>query len=209
MIFQDPMMTLNPVLRVDTQMIEAVQAHRSVVAARRARSPATRWPRSASQPRAAARRPIRTSFPAACASAWPSPSPSCNKPDLVIADEPTTALDVTIQAQILHEAQELCRKTGTAHDLDHATTSPWSAALADRMAVMYAGRIVEEGRAGDVIARPAASLYEGPVGLGAHRPTPAATRLDADPRHDAVAAQLAAGLRFPPALPSRGSGVLR
>ena len=67
-----------------------------------------------------------------------------NKPDLIIADEPTTALDVTIQAQILHEAQELCRKTGTAmiwitHDL--AVVS----ALADRIAVMYAGRIVETG----------------------------------------------------------------
>ena len=67
-----------------------------------------------------------------------------NKPDLVIADEPTTALDVTIQAQILFEAQELCRKTGTAmvwitHDL--AVIS----ALADRVAVMYAGRIVETG----------------------------------------------------------------
>ena len=64
-----------------------------------------------------------------------------NKPDLIIADEPTTALDVTIQGQILHEAQKLCRETGTAviwitHDLAVV------AGLADRICVMYAGRIV-------------------------------------------------------------------
>ncbi|MGM9233500.1 ABC transporter ATP-binding protein, partial [Campylobacter jejuni] len=67
-----------------------------------------------------------------------------HKPDLIIADEPTTALDVTIQAQILSEVQKLCAQSGTAliwitHDL--AVVS----GLADRLAVMYAGRIIEEG----------------------------------------------------------------
>src|SRR4029077_15923754 len=65
-----------------------------------------------------------------------------NKPDLIIADEPTTALDVTIQGQILHEMQRLCRESGTAllwisHDLSVI------AGLADDVCVMYAGRIVE------------------------------------------------------------------
>jgi peptide/nickel transport system ATP-binding protein len=86
-----------------------------------------------------------------------------NAPDLVIADEPTTALDVTIQSQILFEAQQLCRKTGTAmiwitHDL--AVVS----ALADRIAVMYAGRIVEQGLAEDVIARPTHPYTLGLIG---------------------------------------------
>ena len=76
MIFQDPMMTLNPVLRVDTQMVEAVQAHRRSIAARRWRSRAMRSCRSACPRRSAGSRPIRTSCRAACASASPSPSPS-------------------------------------------------------------------------------------------------------------------------------------
>jgi peptide/nickel transport system ATP-binding protein len=76
-----------------------------------------------------------------------------NRPDLIIADEPTTALDVTIQGQILYEMQKLTRETGTAliwitHDLSVI------AGLADRVSVMYAGRIVEQGSAGDVLGRP-------------------------------------------------------
>jgi peptide/nickel transport system ATP-binding protein len=76
-----------------------------------------------------------------------------NKPDLIIADEPTTALDVTIQGQILYEVQRLCRETGTAliwitHDLTVV------AAIADEIAVMYAGKIVEYGAADDVLDRP-------------------------------------------------------
>jgi len=67
-----------------------------------------------------------------------------NSPRLLIADEPTTALDVTIQGQILYEVQKLCRETGTAliwitHDLAVVSS------LADRIAVMYAGRVVETG----------------------------------------------------------------
>ena len=97
-----------------------------------------------------------------------------NKPDLVIADEPTTALDVTIQAQILHEAQELCRKTGTAmiwisHDL--AVVS--SLADRDRGDVCRAHRR-DRAAPSDVIRAPAASLHQGPAGLGAVAPTRAA-----------------------------------
>jgi len=153
MIFQDPMMTLNPVLRVDTQMVETVRAHADVdkgAALERARAALTEVGIPSPERR------LR-SYPhelsggmrqrVAIAIAF------LNKPDLIIADEPTTALDVTIQAQILHLAQELCRNTGTAlmwitHDL--AVIS----ALADRIAVMYAGRIVEQGAADAVIGRP-------------------------------------------------------
>jgi peptide/nickel transport system ATP-binding protein len=76
-----------------------------------------------------------------------------NKPDLIIADEPTTALDVTIQGQILFEMQKLCRESGTAliwitHDLSVV------AGLADEIAVMYAGKIVETGSVAQVLDRP-------------------------------------------------------
>jgi peptide/nickel transport system ATP-binding protein len=76
-----------------------------------------------------------------------------NRPDLIVADEPTTALDVTIQAQILAEAQKLCRESGTAliwitHDLAVV------AGLADEVCVMYAGRIVERGTVDEVLDAP-------------------------------------------------------
>jgi len=163
MIFQDPMMTLNPVLRVDTQMVEAVQAHRAVdrgTALELAREALVQVGMPAPERRLKAyphelsggmrqRIAIATAF--------------LNKPDLIIADEPTTALDVTIQAQILHEVQGLCRKTGTAmiwitHDLAVV------AALADRIAVMYAGRVVETGRTEDVIERPLHPYTRGLIG---------------------------------------------
>jgi peptide/nickel transport system ATP-binding protein len=76
-----------------------------------------------------------------------------NKPDLIICDEPTTALDVTIQGQILYRMQEICREHNTAliwitHDLGVV------AELADRVAVMYAGRIVESGPVEEVLDAP-------------------------------------------------------
>ncbi len=117
-----------------------------------------------------------------------------NEPDLIIADEPTTALDVTIQAQILYEAQELCRETGTAmiwitHDLAVV------AGLADRIAVMYAGRIVESGTTDEVIDRPLHPYTDGLIGsVPSPIPRPAA---DANSGHDAISAQHAGGLRVP------------
>jgi peptide/nickel transport system ATP-binding protein len=153
MIFQDPMMTLNPVLRVDTQMVEAIHAHEKVsAAAARARArdalamvgipaPEERLLAYPHQLSGGMRQRVTIAIAL------------LNHPKLIIADEPTTALDVTIQAQILYEVQKLCRETGTAliwitHDL--AVVS----GLADRIAVMYAGRIVESGVTADVIRRP-------------------------------------------------------
>jgi peptide/nickel transport system ATP-binding protein len=86
-----------------------------------------------------------------------------NKPDVIIADEPTTALDVTIQGQILFEMQKLCRESGTAliwitHDLSVI------AGLADKVAVMYAGRIVETGSVDDVLDQPRHPYTHGLMG---------------------------------------------
>jgi peptide/nickel transport system ATP-binding protein len=152
MIFQDPMMTLNPVLRIDTQMIEAIVAHRKV---------------SEGEARAQARAALaRVGIPSPDERLLAYPHQFSggmrqrvaiaiallNEPDLIICDEPTTALDVTIQGQILYEMQKLCRESGTAliwitHDLSVV------AALADSVCVMYAGKIIESGSVKDVIER--------------------------------------------------------
>jgi peptide/nickel transport system ATP-binding protein len=163
MIFQDPMMTLNPVLRIDTQMIEAVQAH---------------TPLSRTAARAKARDAlgmVGIPSPEERLHAYPHQFSGgmrqrvaiaialLHNPDLLIADEPTTALDVTIQAQILSEVQRLAAEHGTAliwitHDLSVI------AGLADRIAVMYAGRIVETGEAAAVLDRPLHPYTAGLIG---------------------------------------------
>jgi peptide/nickel transport system ATP-binding protein len=153
MIFQDPMMTLNPVLRIDTQMTEAVLAHH-LVGRQRAREMA----------RDALAR-VGLSAPEEKLRAYPHQFSGgmrqrvaiaialLNRPDLIICDEPTTALDVTTQNQILYEMQSLCRESGSAliwisHDLAVV------AGLADRVAVMYAGQLVESGPVAQVLDHP-------------------------------------------------------
>jgi peptide/nickel transport system ATP-binding protein len=163
MIFQDPMMTLNPVLRIDTQMIEAVQAHESVSreeARIRARdalgkvgipSPDERLSAYPHQFSGGMRQRVAIAIAL------------LNNPALIVCDEPTTALDVTIQSQILAEMQKLCAQTGTAliwvtHDLTVV------AGLADRVAVMYAGRIVESGPVDMVLDSPVHPYTSGLLG---------------------------------------------
>lgn len=163
MIFQDPMMTLNPVLRIDTQMIEAIQAHEKV-------SKEEAWQRARDALAA-----VGIPSPEERLSSYPHQfsggmrqrvaiaTALLNKPDLIIADEPTTALDVTIQAQILYEVQKLARETGMAliwitHDLAVV------GGLADRIAVMYGGRIVEEGPIDDVLDAPQHPYTVGLIG---------------------------------------------
>jgi len=153
MVFQDPMSTLNPVQRVDAQMIEAVRAHRHVSR------------RAAREQAAEALAAMGIASPEERLRAYPHQLSGgmrqriaiaiamLHKPDLIIADEPTTALDVTIQAQILSEVQTLVRTQGTSliwitHDLSVV------AGLADDIAVMYAGRIVEQGTVDAVLDHP-------------------------------------------------------
>jgi peptide/nickel transport system ATP-binding protein len=153
MVFQDPTMALNPVLTIQEQMRLALLAHArmpdaqirdrcvevlGLVGIPEARSRLDAYPHEFSGG-------MRQRVAIAIA--------LLHNPSLIIADEPTTALDVSVQAQILTEMRDLVRRIGTAliwisHDL--ATVS----ALADRIAVMYAGRIVEEGPTLDVLHRP-------------------------------------------------------
>ena len=153
MIFQDPLTTLNPVLRIDTQMIEAILAHQEVsreVARQMARDALGRVGIPSPEERL---RAYPHQFSGGMRQRVVIAIALLNEPDLIIADEPTTALDVTIQGQILYEVQKLCREKGTSliwitHDLSVV------ASLADDVCVMYAGRIVEAGRIADVLQRP-------------------------------------------------------
>jgi peptide/nickel transport system ATP-binding protein/oligopeptide transport system ATP-binding protein len=143
MIFQDPMTSLNPVYRVGWQIAEQIQAHESV-SKRAARDRAIELLRSVGIPHAAER---VDDYPHQFSGGMRqrvmiAMAVSCN-PDLLIADEPTTALDVTIQAQILELIKKLRDDFGTAvvmitHDMGVV------ADIADRVAVMYAGRVVEQ-----------------------------------------------------------------
>jgi oligopeptide/dipeptide ABC transporter ATP-binding protein len=166
MIFQEPMTSLNPVFPIGSQVAEAVRLHRPVTAeAARARAlelfrlvriadPERRLDEYPHQLSGGMRQRVMIAMALAC------------EPDLLIADEPTTALDVTIQAQILELLADLRRRLGMAlllitHDLGVV------AETCDHVAVMYAGKIVEQAPAAELFARP---LHPYTIGLLAARP---------------------------------------
>ncbi|TDL78353.1 ABC transporter ATP-binding protein [Palleronia sediminis] len=153
MIFQEPMTSLNPVMTVGEQIMEPLRQHRRM-GARQARetalamlsrvqvpAPEARFDQYPHQLSGGLRQRVMIAMALVC------------RPRLLIADEPTTALDVTIQAQILRLVDELRHEMGTSilfitHDL--AVVSE----IADRIAVIYAGRIVEEGTRDDIFDDP-------------------------------------------------------
>ncbi len=153
MVFQDPMSSLNPVHRIGTQIAEAILAHRSV--SRRAA-----WREAVGLlAKVGIPDPERRagSFPHELSGGMRQRAmiavAIANRPKLLIADEPTTALDVTIQAQVLELLAGLKAETGMG--LVFITHSlPVVAEIADRVVVMYAGEVVEHGPAADIFARP-------------------------------------------------------
>ena len=153
MIFQEPMTSLNPVQMVGSQVVEAIRLHERISAAEARRrtielfdrvrvpDPEERFETFPHQLSGGLKQRVMIAMAVA------------TRPRLLIADEPSTALDVTIQAQILELLRELQRELGTAillitHDLGVVNE------LADRVAVMYAGRLVEEGERSQVLGGP-------------------------------------------------------
>jgi peptide/nickel transport system ATP-binding protein/oligopeptide transport system ATP-binding protein len=192
MIFQDPMTSLNPVQRIGRQIVEQIQEHEGLpdqqarertvellerVGIPRARERVDNYPHEFS---GGMRQRVMIALALSCS------------PSILIADEPTTALDVTIQAQILQRMRELREETGAAvilvtHDLGVV------ADIADRIAVMYAGRIVEEGTLDQIFYDPQHPYTWGLLG--------SITRVD-KPRP----ARLPAIAGLPPSLANRPQG---
>jgi peptide/nickel transport system ATP-binding protein len=152
-IFQDPLTSLNPLYTVGRQIVETIQTHLPMNA-REARDRAIELLKEVGIP--AAERRIDHyphQFSGGMRQRVVIALALCANPELIIADEPTTALDVSIQAQIITLLKKLCREHGTAvmlvtHDMGVI------AETADRVAVMYAGRLVEVGPVQDVIHDP-------------------------------------------------------
>jgi ABC-type dipeptide/oligopeptide/nickel transport system ATPase component len=160
MIFQEPMTALNPVMRVGDQIVEAMLAHERIA-------------KSAAKSRAMeGLREVGIPEPERRFSAYPHQLSGgqrqrvmiaialVNRPKLLIADEPTTALDVTVQAQVLELLRELRAKHNLAmlfisHDLGVI------AQICDRVAVMYGGQVLESGSVAQVFARPSHAYTEG------------------------------------------------
>ena len=162
-VFQDPLTSLNPLYTIGQQLVETITTHLDLTpAAARARAlellgevgitaPKRRFNHYPHQFSGGMRQRVVIALALAA------------KPKLIIADEPTTALDVSIQAQIISLLKGLCRDHGTAvmlitHDMGVI------AETADRVAVMYAGRIVEVGPVADVIHRPQHPYTRGLMG---------------------------------------------
>jgi peptide/nickel transport system ATP-binding protein len=202
-IFQDPLTSLNPLFTVGQQLVETIQVHLGLGRSE-ARARAIGLLREVGIPAPDARIDhYPHQFSGGMRQRVVIALALCAEPKLVVADEPTTALDVSIQAQITALLKRLCRVHGTAvmlitHDMGVI------AETADRVAVMYAGRIVEIGPAGEVVNRP---QHPYTVGLMGSIPRLAArvgrlTQIDgAMPRLNA----LPPGCAFNPRCPQAGS----
>lgn len=163
MVFQDPLTSLNPLLKIGDQLVETIIAHLDLSLSQ-ARKRAIDALAEVGIPAAAQR---ADSYPHEFSGGMRQrvviALALCAEPSLIIADEPTTALDVSVQAQIIALLKQLCRDRGTAvmlitHDMGVI------AEAADRVAVMYAGRLAELGPVRDVIKAPRHPYTDGLMG---------------------------------------------
>jgi oligopeptide/dipeptide ABC transporter ATP-binding protein len=197
MVFQEPMTSLNPVLSIGRQLTEGMRLHLglsakaawaravellAMVGISDAERRLSQYPHHMS---GGMRQRIMIAMAVSC------------QPQLIIADEPTTALDVTIQAQILELLQDLCRRLGVAliiitHNLGVV------ARYADRVNVMYAGRIVEHGSAARVYRQPAHPYTAGLLNSVPRLDRPRGTHLDPIPGTPPDPSALASGCAFRP-----------
>jgi peptide/nickel transport system ATP-binding protein len=195
MIFQDPGLALDPVYRVGDQIAETVARHKGVSRAEGRKKALELFER------------VRIPSPQRRLDAYPHElsggmrqrvmialALSCD-PKLLLADEPTTALDATVQIQILLILRELQRDLGLSvifvtHDIGVAVE------VADRLAVMYAGRIVETGPVADVIRNPRHPYTKGLLATRAHGGRLAGKRLPAIPGSPPDLARLPSGCAF-------------
>ncbi|MEP3247642.1 MAG: ABC transporter ATP-binding protein [Sneathiella sp.] len=203
MIFQEPMTSLNPVFRVGDQIAESVLLHEGV-------SKAQAWDRAVTM-----LEKVGIPEPAIRAKNYPhemsggmrqrvmiAMALACN-PQVLIADEPTTALDVTVQAQIFDLLRDLQRETGTAiimitHDMGAI------AELADRVAVMYAGHIIETGSTKDILTAPQHPYTRGLIACVPHleeNPTDVRPFLEEIPGVVPPLTELGKGCTFAPRCP--------
>lgn len=197
MVFQEPMTSLNPVLTIGRQLTETVEHHLAMTPAQaRTRSiellrlvgiadPQRRLDQYPHNFSGGMRQRVMIAIALAC------------EPKLIIADEPTTALDVTIQAQILELMKDLTRRLGAAlivitHNLGVV------ARYADRVNVMYAGRIVESGTARDIYYRPRHPYTQALLRSVPRMDRPRTDRLDPIAGHPPDLARLSAGCSFLP-----------
>ncbi len=201
MVFQDPMTSLNPYVKIGVQMMEAIRVHQPAMTRQDAKA---RCIDLLTQ--------VRLSDPEARLTQYPHTLSGgmrqrvmiamalLNEPDILIADEPTTALDVTIQAEILDILRDLQQRLGTAvvfitHDLGVIAN------LCDRVAVIYAGQVVEVGSAEQVLSQP-----QHPYTLSLLRATPRFEPMERQAADAAAPKALFSIPGLPPNLRQRASG---